>query len=389
MRTVQLDESDGAAALDEAWSSPETFACIAKRNPIGGSEVAARLDALPTERRTEHFCLLTSGSTGDPKLVVADRRRAEGLVQLIHREQENEVVGETIQALPFFYSFAFVNQWLWSRVMGRRLVETAGFREPALLRSALEGANSAMLCLVGVQGSLLLQHYPGASFPEVIRVHFAGGAFPQEHLASLQRMFPNAAFFNNYGCTEAMPRLCVRRATADCNPFDIGTPLPGIRLSRLHSGELAFESPYACVGWVDVDGFVEAPSVLETGDVLSADTAERWILSGRRDDVIKRYGEKLSIPRVTQLARTSFGGSVAHYLDKDRLGESGYVLVLSPVPSDAEVRSVLRAYRAALTRAHWPLRLESVEQLPTLPSGKIDQRALQQQPRRNVHWSQP
>ena len=65
------------------------------------------------------------------------------------------VVIITVVALPLTYSFAFVNQWLWARQLGRRLVPTPGLAAPAELGRALDGCRDAMLCLVGAQVPLL------------------------------------------------------------------------------------------------------------------------------------------------------------------------------------------------------------------------------------------
>src|ERR1035441_6572038 len=108
-----------------------------------------------------------------------------------------------------------------------------------------------MICLVGAQVPLLAQYYEDHSFPGVIRVHFAGGRFPQERLDEVRRLFPQAAIFNNYGCAEAMPRLTLRRAEAATVAHHIGWPLPGVEMQSDEGSRVLFRSPYGAVALMD------------------------------------------------------------------------------------------------------------------------------------------
>ncbi len=60
--------------LDRAWSERPTFAIA----PTRAKETAAAwLAQLPAALRDDHFAVLSSGSTGRPRLVVGARTRAE------------------------------------------------------------------------------------------------------------------------------------------------------------------------------------------------------------------------------------------------------------------------------------------------------------------------
>ena len=85
------------------------------------------LASLPVELTADYFALLTSGSTGEPKLVIDQRLRAEQLTRALHELQESGPVAETILALPPTYNYSFVTQWVWARCHDRRLVPTPDF----------------------------------------------------------------------------------------------------------------------------------------------------------------------------------------------------------------------------------------------------------------------
>ncbi|HEV7921434.1 MAG TPA: class I adenylate-forming enzyme family protein, partial [Thermoanaerobaculia bacterium] len=337
--------------------------------------------------RRDHFALLTSGSTGRPRLVIGARPRAEELARLLHRVQDSAPVAETILALPLTYCYAFVNQWLWARVLGQRLVHTRGFSHADSLRAALRNAREAMICLVGIQVPLFAQG--GESYPGVIRVHFAGGAFPQQQLEVMRRVFPNAEIFNNYGCAEAMPRLAVRRASDAEVASDIGLPLPGVELLTADNGELRFRSPYGAVAYVDSAGLhrITTDEWVPTGD-LGVEEGGRWLLTGRANEVFKRHGEKVTLPLLLETVSAAWTGPAGFYRERDAAGEEGHVLVLAPRPSDDDVHAILQSFRAQHPRALWPLRIESAERLPTLPNGKLDRASLAGLDSKTVHWRQ-
>jgi len=376
-------------ALERAWSEPETFAFLPAKTAVSDDWVAAALDGLPEALRTHHFALLTSGSTGHPKLVVGARERAERLVEVLHEVQESEAVAETILTLPLSYCYAFVNQWLWARRLGRRLVATAGFAAPDRLGRAMDGARDAMLCLVGAQLPLFTRHFPEAVWEGVVRLHFAGGPFPQAELDGLRRRFPAARIFNNYGCAEAMPRLTLRAAEAGASSSDVGRALPGVELRAAAGGAMEFRSPYGAVAFHDSErGLVRVgpQDWIPTGDHAHPADDGHWELEGRADQVFKRYGEKIALAQLLDTVGAAWKGQAHFYRERDRASEEGYVLVLSPEPAPEDVRAVLAGFRARHPRTHWPLRVESVARLPVLPSGKVDLESLPTLEGKTVHW---
>ena len=383
----ETSPKEDARALTEAWAAEETFAFLPAKSAVGEDWIAAALADLPAAMHTGHFALLTSGSTGQPKLVVGDRRRAEALVDALHELQDSEPVAEAILTLPLSYCYAFVNQWLWALRRERRLVPTAGFADPAALGDALGGARDAMLCLVGAQLPLMRRHFPDAVWPGVVRVHFAGGPFPQNELEDLGRRFPSARVYNNYGCAEAMPRLTLRRAEAGEAASDVGEPLPGVELRTGEGGELEFRSPYGAMAYHDGDRLVLiGRDWTPTGDHGTRSTDGHWVLAGRANQVFKRYGEKIALAQLLDTVGTAWEGQACFYREVDEMAEDGYVLVLSPEPEKEDVRAVLAGFRKRHPRTHWPLRVESTAELPVLPSGKIDLPALPELPGKTVHW---
>lgn len=376
--------------LEACWSKPPTFILIPDKSGVSSTWLDRVVDLIPPEFSKGCFGILTSGSTGEPKLILGNKMRSENLVRLLHELQDSEPVLETVCVLPLTYSYAFVNQWLWANVFKRNLLLTRGFSEPDHLKENLSQARNAMLCMVGGQVPLLRHYFPKTVFKGIIRLHFAGGRFPQEQLEFLHQIFPNAQIYNNYGCAEAMPRLSLRRAEEASQAAHIGFTLPGIEMTSDNKKRLLFRSPYGAVAYINDAGFhaVAPEEWIPSGDLGEPLDDGGWRLLGRANEVFKRYGEKISLPQLLTTVKSLWTGDAAFYQEVDPGGEQACVLVLSPEPDKKELRRILMGFRNNHTRPHWPLRIESLEQIPLLPNGKTDTRGLEEMQDKQLHWRQ-
>src|ERR1039457_1749344 len=91
--------------LRRAWENKSTFAFLPEKTGVGHEWIEKSLSVLPDGLKNGHFVLLTSGTTGTPKLVIGQRQRSENLAATLHRLQESEPVEETVLALPLSYSY--------------------------------------------------------------------------------------------------------------------------------------------------------------------------------------------------------------------------------------------------------------------------------------------
>jgi acyl-CoA synthetase (AMP-forming)/AMP-acid ligase II len=376
--------------LEDAWSGKASFAILPDKLSVSRDWLDQNLALIPSERQIGHFVLLTSGTTGQPKLVVGARDRAAALSRELHHRQDSEMVRQTISVLPIAYSYSFVNQWLWAREHGRCFSLTAGLGDPTGVVQSLADADQAMLCLVGIQVPLIASGAEGRSFPGVVRLHFAGGRFPQERLEELYRFFPNAQVYNNYGCAEAMPRLTVRAAGQSPDAANVGKPLKGVELKIGDDAAVLFRSPYGAVGVVENGAYknIEAQDWIPSGDmgVLEADGSLR--LLGRGSEVFKRHGEKVSIASLATTVGSVWSRQFTFYRDTDASGEEGCALVLAPAANVDEIRPILFALRKHHPRSHWPLRVEVMRELPILPNGKPDLRTIKASSSKSEIWRQ-
>ncbi len=390
---LRFDEDDDLSLhsrLNQCWTSNQPF--IVAPHSLGDATV----ELLRSINRNQEavsgtaFAVATSGSTGEPRLYFGDRNRARALVQTLHVVQRSDPVTETLGILPLSYSFALVNQWLWATEFGRRYVPTNGFKYPEILAKQLLNTKSAMLCLVASQVPLIKRFFGNRKFPGVIRVHFAGERFPQKELPYIAEVFPNATVFNNYGCTEAMPRLTCRLSDDSEDSENVGQPIPGVRLRLGLDGALLFRSKYSAVATLSDNGAqrISDNEWIPSGDYAVQNSDGSWSISGRTNQVFKRHGVKVSVQAVLSHLENVWTGQLSQYSLYDTDSSISYALVVSPEPSPEQLRSILRALRDHFSRAHWPLRIESLSSIPTLASGKIDSQELISSNNKKLHWRQ-
>lgn len=394
MKVFTEAEVRSAARLTAEWQSPESFVLVPDKLPDIDSFLPAYIAQIPPELHRGHFGLLTSGSTGQPKLILGNKQRTEALARVIHEHQRGEQVETAILLLPIAYSFAFVNQVVWSVVMQRKLVITGGLTRPDEMIAALSEHPNSMLCMVSAQIPLLVSMIGDRTFPNVIRLHFAGGRFPQSDLPGLRQLFPNAAIFNNYGCAEAMPRLTIRPAEECDEPAVVGRPLPGIemRAGVATSGDgqpIEFRSIYRAIGIVEASGYrpIADDDWIPSGDLGEQLPDGRWRLLGRSNEVFKRFGEKISLPVLLRQVRQVWPHEAAFYTETDKYSEMAHVLVIAPHPSEDDIKALLQHLRKSYGRPHWPVRIESLPALPLSANNKIDVVALAANGEKKVQWT--
>jgi acyl-CoA synthetase (AMP-forming)/AMP-acid ligase II len=378
-----------ASILNEAWQSSEPFLLVPEVGAVSSKVMGSLVPGIPEKFSVNSFALLTSGSTGEPRIVIGSKDRAVALSQVLHDRQNLSDCQETVVVLPLTYGFAFVNQWVWSLVYGRKTLLTAGWSDPAVLESVLLGVSSAMICMVNTQVSFLERFFT-KSFPNVTRVNFAGARFPQERIDTIRHFFPNARILNNYGCIEAMPRLTTRWEEESDKAENIGKPLPGVKLSTDEENNLLFRSEYCALGYVAEDGFheFEADQWIKSGDKAEQLPDDSWELLGRTTDFLKRHGEKIRISEIVTAVLTVSRLEAEFYRTQDESGEDGFVVVLRPDPPSSTLHSIRKILRSEFSRAHWPLRIESIDSFPYLPNGKVDRVKLASAEGKRCLWSQ-
>ncbi|BDZ65022.1 AMP-binding protein [Agromyces mangrovi Wang et al. 2018] len=180
-------------------------------------------------------------------------------------------------------------------------------------------------------------------------------------------------------------------------------PLPGVRI-RIAGGLVELATPSLALGYLD---FPDAPAALDEPPFITFDTARtaaafttdhdgtRWYrtgdlgdladdgtlrIRGRADDVIVSGGVKVALGEVERTVRAldGFAHAVVVAAPHPEWGEAPAVVAPATDPARAaDALERLAAHVASVAgAAARPARLVVVDELPLLPSGKPDRRAL-------------
>ena len=214
----------------------------------------------------------------------------------------------------------------------------------------------------------------------------SGDHLPLPVIEKFHAMLPGIRLFNMYGLTEVSGRLCILPpAELDVRVGSVGRPIGDMRVVARRGdlteaapgeqGELYVTGSLLMLGYLDEPEITAATLTahgLKTGDFGKVDeTGAVWI-AGRKDDIIKRGGEKVSIIHV-QEALQGLGrfADVAVLAAPDEI--LGHVPVAFVVPNDPDgfrASKLLRELRGVLPSTSLPSRVIAVEAIPRTGSGK-------------------
>jgi len=375
---VLLTEGDGAAPAVPARLP--AIAADLPEEPLSPALAPVAPDELA-------MIMFTSGTTGVPKGVCHALRAIGG-----NAGRVAEVLGLTpddrifVNTPPYFTSGICHFLTLLARggsTMGRR----GFFFGDGLLAEMAElgctGFGGAPAHLVRVVEPLA----DGADVPERLRFWVSSGDhLALDTIARTRRLLPHVRLFNMYGLTEVGGRLCVLApGELERRSGSVGRPLAGMTVTVRapdgavlpdgEQGELYVEGPLVMRGYLDEPGITVASLTahgFRTGDFGHRDADGFVWVAGRKDDIIKRGGEKVSIVHIDEALRAlGLFADVAVIAVDDTI--LGHVPVAFVVPADgAPVKrtAVMRELRGLLPASSLPSRIVPLDEIPRTGSGK-------------------
>ncbi|MFI5833401.1 class I adenylate-forming enzyme family protein [Micromonospora sp. NPDC051300] len=373
----------------------------ARRLPVRGAADLARAAATGDDAdapagdgplSVDPVCLIyTSGSTGMPKAVVSTHAQVTFAVRAIQSELRYRPDDVVHDVLPTSFDYGLYQIFL-STMAGARLrlgdpAETGG----RLLVSLVESGATVLPCVPSLAVNLLrLLGRPGAPRPRLRLVTNTGAAMPPEVLAGLRRLLPDLTVQLMFGLTECK-RAAIMPPDEDLRrPGACGRALPGTEIFTVDAegrrqpagvtGELVVRGPHVMAGYwrrpeLTAERFRRVHGLfpqLHTGDHGRVDTDGYVHFAGRRDDVYKEKGTRVSATEVEAAAYRVDGVDAAGVLPPAD-GHDGATLfvVAALAPGD-----VLRRLRGQLEEMKVPARCVVLPDLPLTGNGKVDRRAL-------------
>jgi acyl-CoA synthetase (AMP-forming)/AMP-acid ligase II len=357
--------------------------------PPRGNRVAG--PPAPIDPASVAVALATSGSTGTPKIALHTHRALvykARLMSAVHQLGRDDAI---LIPAPMAHISGLLNGVLLA-VSGLRVVPMAKWDPDEALEiierervTFMIGPPAFFVSLVNAPA------FTPATVASLRLVSCGGSGVTPAFVESISRAL-DCRLKRTYGSTEA-PTVTtslasdspLRAATTDGRAVGVAElrtvdPVTAADVPAGAPGELLVRGPELFVGYDDRDAtasaFVEE-GWFRTGDLATLDE-EGWLtIVGRIKDVIIRGGENIATMEIERVleAHPSVREAVVVGLPDLRLGERVCAFVVLDGPFGLEeCRDWFARYD--VTKFKWPERVEVVDELPLLSSGKPDKAAL-------------
>jgi len=344
----------------------------------------------------------TSGSTGRPKGVVLSHRNMVTGAHSVASYLENTAHDRLLAVLPFSFDYGFSQLSTAFHAGASVTLMDYLFARDILALLARERITG----LAGVPplwSQLTELQWPGTITDHLRYITNSGGAMPAATLQKLRNALPHTQVFLMYGLTEAFRSTYLPPNEIDRRPGSMGKAIPNAEIMVVRPdgstcdpdepGELVHRGSLVSLGyWNDPEktaerfkpcpgqdkGLVLTELAVWSGDTVKRDSDGFLYFIGRRDEMIKTSGYRVSPSEVEEVAFSS--GLVA---DAAAIGVPhralGQAVVLVAAPADghaADDAPLLDVLRRDLPAFMVPARIEWRESLPRNPNGKYDRNRL-------------
>ena len=341
--------------------------------------------------------IYTSGSTGRPKGVMMTHLNIVSAAISITTYLENRSDDVVVNVLPLSFDYGLYQLLMMFKVGGTLvLLNSFAYTHPVLQRIADEGVTGFPI-VPTISATLLQMNLSRYTFPKLRYITNTAAALPIDHIRKLRALFPEVKIYSMYGLTECKRVSYLPPEQIDTRPGSVGRGMPneevyivdpeGRQVGPGLVGELVIRGSNVMKGYWELPeetdrclrpGPLPGEKVLHSGDLFYADQEGYLYFVGRRDDIIKTRGEKVS-PREIEDAIYSLD-TVAEAavigVPDPILGNSIKALIVPRQGASITAQDVLRHCAGKLEDFMVPKIVEFRASLPRTDSGKVDKRVI-------------
>ncbi|MCO7224527.1 acyl-CoA ligase (AMP-forming), exosortase A system-associated [Pleionea sp. CnH1-48] len=384
---------DGDDDLDDALS-------------LGWSQFLQKTSTSPSTLTPNDMAaiLYTSGSTGSPKGVVLSHRNLLAGADSVSQYLCNDKNDRLLAVLPLSFDYG-LSQITTAFFVGASVI-LLDYLLPRDVVKAVATYQATALAAVPPLWVLLAE----LEWPEEAKHHLrywtnSGGAMPEAVLKKLQTQLPTTTPYLMYGLTEAFRSTYLEPKQLEQRPTSIGKAIPNAEIMVLREdgtpcavdepGELVHRGPHVSLGYWNAaektaerfrpytaSGEIQIPEyVVWSGDTVVKDTEGYLYFVGRKDDMIKSSGYRISPTEVEEIAyqHPEVAEVAAIGIPHQQWGEA-VTLIVKPKAAEAwEQQALLRHCAKQLPNFMHPKAVIELPELPKNPNGKIDRKQLKQQ----------
>ena len=381
---------------------PEEFT----KSSLSWDEIFSQFDAAAKKDSRSPRCIdvdlatliYTSGSTGEPKGVMSTHHNmisaARSIVQYVGNVEDDII----LDVLPLSFDYGLY-QVIMAFMFGGTIVLEKSFLylHTILERVAQEKVTGFPIVPTIVAMLLKLQDLTQYDFSTLRYMTNTGAALPVEHIRRLRSMFPQVTMISMFGLTECKRVSYLPPEELDRIPSSVGRAMPncevfvvdndGNEVPPGETGELIIRGSNVMQGyWRDPeitartyrDGQYPSGRILYSGDYFRQDEQGYLYFLGRKDDMIKSKGERISAKEVENNICGMEGVTEVAVLGlPDEIFGQAIKAYIVPAPGvELAEKQVLKYCAANMETFMVPKYIEFMESLPKTPNGKIDKKLL-------------
>ena len=335
--------------------------------------------------------IYTSGSTGVPKGVMLTHLNIVSAATSITTYLENVESDVILNALPLSFDYGLY-QVLMAFMIGGTVVLERSFAYPHAVLERVTHERVTGFPVVPTMAAMLLQidlrRYDLRSLRYITST---GAAFPKHHLLELRRLLPGVRIYSMYGLTECKRVSYLAPEDLEARPESVGQPMPNQeayivdeqdRRLWVGIGELVIRGSSVMRGYWERPeetarvlrlGPLPGERVLYTGDIFRMDADGYLYFIGRRDDIIKTRGEKVSPKEVENVLCGIEGVAEAAVfgVPDEMLGEAVGAAVTLKAHAMLTAADILRHCAERLEDFMRPRHVRIIDAMPKSPNGKV------------------
>jgi amino acid adenylation domain-containing protein len=405
------DDRRGAVLAEIADRTPHTGMIVtsgrARADSVEGKRVlrlanllgSAEDDSKPANASIDidlAALIYTSGSTGTPKGVMLTHLNIVSAATSITTYLENTEDDVIINVLPLSFDYGLY-QVLMAFKVGARVVLERSFTFPHAVLETLVSERVTGFPIVPTISALLLQMDLGRYDLSSLRyVTNTAAALPTAHIVELRQRLPHVRLYSMYGLTECKRVSYLPPEQIDRRPASVGRGMPNEEVyvideqgNRLASGvgELVIRGSNVMKGYWELPeetarmlrpGPLPGEMVLHSGDLFRMDEEGYLYFVGRKDDIIKTRGEKVSPREIENVLYELPGVADAAVVGvpDDVLGQAVKAVLTLREGTSLDAQAVLRHCSQRLENFMVPKLVEFRAEMPKTATGKIDKKTL-------------
>lgn len=336
-------------------------------------------DKIKIDANSPAVILFTSGSEGTPKAVMLSHSNLiANCNQVISRVDFNPS-DKVFNAMPMFHSFGLTGGTILPLLSGVSIFLYPSPLHYRLVPELIYDTRSTIM----FGTDTFLAGYAKYAHPYdffAMRYIFAGAEKLKPETRRLWSDKFGVRIFEGYGATETSPVISVNSPMYN-KPSTVGQILPSIeyRLEQvpgITGGKLIVKGPNIMLGYMLADnpGKLVPPvnDEYDTGDIVTIDEEGYVTICGRVKRFAKIAGEMVSLTAV-EVEISKLWPEYLHAVIAIPDSKKGEQLVLVTTKRDAK-RTEIASYfkQAGVSEISVPKRIEIIDNLPLLATGKID-----------------